>query len=152
MCYWDVCNICSLVSTNEAEAIAPCVHVSPRDFEPPSTKTDGGTEVSSAPTHFVKTGRWLEEKNTVCNLWLPPPQGKNHNYCETKREFPQECSIVLTTTWGKSFHRHLPFRLPVWGFSSLKSSWCSCKPACACVTLGAITVRWKTPVVIYHSI
>lgn len=48
---------------NEAELIAWCVHVCPQDFEPPSTKTDGGTEGSSAPTHFVKTGRRLEEKN-----------------------------------------------------------------------------------------
>lgn len=90
------------------------------------------------------------KKPTICNLWVPPPQGKSHNYCEMKREFPQECSAVLTA-WGKSFHRHLPFRLPVRDFSAPKSSWCSCKPACAGAALGAITVRWKTPVVIYPS-
>lgn len=52
------------------------VYASPQHLDTPLSpaKTDGGTEVSGAPTHFVKIGRLLEEKKTLfetSNYLLP---------------------------------------------------------------------------------
>lgn len=73
------------------------MHASPQDFDPPpSTKTDGGTEVSRAPTHFVKIGKLLEEKKLFETSNYLLPKGKATAAVRQKENFHRSvmmCSL-----------------------------------------------------------
>lgn len=63
------------------------------------------------------------------------PKGKATTTVRQKKNFHGSAALFSPQPGGKSFHRHLPFRLPVWGFSA----WCSRKPTCASEAVGAIS-------------
>lgn len=118
------------------------MHASRQVFEASSTKTGVGTEVSSAPTCFVKPGRYLGEKTPlfVTSGYLLP-KGKVTNTVRCKESF-QGGAALRSPQPGEKLPRALALQVAHVGFQRSQALLVF-MPTCMCQHGFSSSNGWK---------